>query len=363
MKLLVLRDKKPGHFNQAEGVARAVGRLAPTEVSRLDIRPSWFAHDDIRKQVMRRWGRDARYWLRAMYKVDADALTKPDVIIGSGRPTIAAGILISRALGGLPFLYSGGIGGYDTREVSLMIVASPRAANYPRCAWALIPSIVDPADYAPPRRLATLVDLKGAEIALLVGGTAYRKEWPQNEWDALVRLVREVAKDYGVRWRVSTSRRTPDAVGAQLAALDREDVLAEFIDYRNAGPGTVRALYGADAVAVTEDSMSMLAEGITAKRPVIGLRSAKVHDGYASEAIAGWAMRDWSGTGKPSLAIVPLASVTAEQFASTLLRLEPPTRDVPADLAALIGPVLGLEVPGSAEQVAVTALATPHPRA
>lgn len=343
MKLLVLRDKKPGHFNQAEGVALAIGRLAPTEVERLDIRPTWFAHDDVRKIVMRRYGRDARYWLKAMYALDAEAMERPDVIVGSGRPTIAAGILLSRCFGGVPFVYSGGIGGYDTREVSLMIVASPRAAGNPRSAWAPIPSIVDPADYSAPRRLSTLADLKGAEIALLVGGTAYRKEWPANEWDALVQLVRDVAREHGVRWRVTTSRRTPDEVGARLAALAGEGVLAEFVDYRSAGPGSVRALFGADAVAVTEDSMSMLVEGLTAQRPVIGLRSAKVHDGYASEAISAWAAKSWAAPSfAPSLAILPLGTVNADQFARTLVTLEPPTLDVRGEIARIIAPVLGL---------------------
>ncbi|WP_018387049.1 ELM1/GtrOC1 family putative glycosyltransferase [Ancylobacter sp. FA202] len=346
MKLLVLRDKKPGHFNQAEGVARAVGRLAPTEVARLDIRPTWFAHDDVRKIVMRRYGRDARYWLKSMYAIAAESLDKPDVIIGSGRPTIAAGILLSRFFGGVPFLYSGGIGGYDTREVSLMIVASPRAAGNPRSAWAPIPSIVDPADYPAPRRLSTLADLRGAEIALLVGGTAYRKEWPAKEWDALIALVRAVAKEHGVRWRVTTSRRTPDEVGERLAALAGEGVLAEFIDYRNAGPGSVRALFGADAVVVTEDSMSMLVEGLTAKRPVIGLRSAKVHDGYASEAISAWAAKSWAAPAfGPSLAILPLGTVTAAQFAGTLIKLDPPTLDVRGEIAGIVAPVLGLDAP------------------
>lgn len=344
MKLLVLRDKKPGHFNQAEGVALAVGRLAPTETARIDVRPNWFAHDDVRKFIMRRYGRtapDARSWLRRMYAIEAGALEQPDVIIGSGRPTIAAGILISRAFGGVPFLYSGGIGGYDTREVSLMIVASPRAAGNPRCAYSLIPSTVDPEAYSPPLRLRVPADLRGAELALLVGGTAYRKEWPQNEWDALIRLVRELATDHGVRWRVTTSRRTPDAVGTRLAALAAEGVLAEFIDYRTAGPGSVRALFGADAVVVTEDSMSMLAEGLTARRPVIGLRSAKVHDGYASEAIASWCTARWGVEGQ-SLAILPLGTVTGEQFAATLMALEPPQGNQLDRLAALVAPVLGL---------------------
>lgn len=346
MKLLVLRDKKPGHFNQAEGVALAIGRLAPTEVARIDVRPSWFAHDDVRKIIMRRWGRDARYWLKAMYGIEADSFEKPDVIVGSGRPTVAAGILISRAFGGVPFVYSGGIGGYDTREVSLMVVASPRAAGNPRSAWAPIPSIVDPADYARPPRLDSFEKLRGAEIALLVGGTAYRKEWPQNEWEALVRLVRDVAREHGVRWRATTSRRTPDEVSARFAALAGEGVLAEFVDYRTAGPGSVRALFGADAVVVTEDSMSMLVEGLTAGRPVIGLRSAKVHDGYASEAISAWAAKSWAAPSfAPSLAILPLGTVTAQQFATTLTRLEPPTLDVRGEIAALVAPVLGLERP------------------
>ncbi|GLK70964.1 mitochondrial fission ELM1 family protein [Ancylobacter dichloromethanicus] len=346
MKLLVLRDKKPGHFNQAEGVALAVGRLAPTEVARLDIRPTWFAHDDVRKFIMRRYGSDARKWLRSMYAIEAESLEKPDVIIGSGRPTIAAGILLSRAFGGVPFLYSGGIGGYDTREVSLMIVASPRAAGNPRSAWAPIPSIVDPADYPAPRRLAALGDLKGAEIALLVGGTAYRKEWPQNEWDALIALVRAVAREHGVRWRVTTSRRTPDEVGTRFAQLAGEGVLAEFIDYRGAGPGSVRALFGADAVVVTEDSMSMLVEGLTARRPVIGLRSARVHDGYASEAISAWAAKSWAAPSfGPSLAVLPLGTVGAEQFANSLINLEPPTLDVRGEIARLVAPVLGLAAP------------------
>jgi len=342
MKLLVLRDKKPGHFNQAEGVALAVGRLTSTEVVRLDVRPTFFAHDDIRKIVMRRYGRDARYWLRAMYRIDVDALEKPDVIIGSGRPTIAAGILLSRAFGGLPFVYSGGIGGYDTSEVSLMIVASPRAAGNPRSAYALIPSIIDPDGYAPPRPLKTLDDLRGADIALLVGGTAYRKEWPANEWQALVRLIGEVATRYGVRWHVTNSRRTPDEVGTLLAGQAASGAIHEFIDYRSAGPGSIRTLYGCDAVVVTEDSMSMLAEGLTARRTVIGLRSAKVHDGYASEAISAWAAG-------PSLAILPLATVTAEQFATTLLRLAPPDIDYRDRLARVIAPVLGLAPPQDAQ--------------
>lgn len=337
MKLLVLRDKKPGHFHQAEGVALVIGRMTPIEIERIDIRPTFFAHDDVRKFIMRRFGRDPAYWLRKMYGLDAGAIPRPDAIIGSGRPTVAAGILMAR-LFKVPFIYSGQIGGYDTSDVALQIVASPRSAGNPRSAYALIPSTIDPDRLPPPRRLDSHADLAGAELALLIGGTAYREKYPVGEWRALVRLVADVAKHYGVRWRVSTSRRTPDDVADMFAALAGAGAVAEFVDFRKAGPGSVRDLFRADAIVVTEDSMSMLAEGLAARRPVIGLKSARVHDHYANEAIAAMAAG-------PSLGILPLASVTAEQFAATLLRLTPPEFDARDRLAAAVAPVLGLTPP------------------
>lgn len=319
MKILLLRDKKPGHFNQAEGVSVALRRLGPTEVTRLEVRPSWFAHDDVRKHIMKHYARDNRWWLNAMYHIDADALEAPDVIVASGRPTIAAGILISRMFGEVPFIYSGGVDGYDLHPFGLQLVSSPRQAGDPGSVFVPIPGVINPDDFAAPRPLKALEALRGAEIALLVGGTAYRKEFPQSEWDAMFALVTEMAQRFGVRWRASSSRRTPEVVTDRLAGMARSGVISEFVDYRTAGAGSARALFGADAIVVTEDSMSMLAEGLAAKRPVVGLKSRTVHKHYANEVIASMA--------GPSLAVLPLDSVTPEQLAATLIRLVPPTED------------------------------------
>lgn len=334
MKILLLRDKKPGHFNQAEGVAVALARLGPTQVTRLEVRPSWFAHDDIRKHIMKHYARDRRWWLKAMYHIDADTLEAPDVIVASGRPTIAAGILISRIFGEVPFIYSGGVDGYDLHPFGVQLVNSPRQAGDPRSAYVPIPCTIDPDDYAVPRPLRDLASLRGAEIALLVGGTAYRREFPQSEWEALIALAAQMTERYGVRWRASSSRRTPEQITDRLADLARSGVIAEFVDYRAAGAGSARALFGADAVVVTEDSMSMLAEALAAKRPVIGLKSQIVHKHYANEVIASMA--------GPSLAVLPLASVTPEQLAATLIGLVPPTEDARDVIARAIAPTLGL---------------------
>ena len=337
-RVLILRDEKPGHFNQAEGLALAIARLTPVEADRLEVRPARFATSDMRKFIMRRFGRDARFWLRWMYGLDLDAVAKPDVIVASGWPTIACGLLMSRHFD-VPFIFAGPIDGYATGPNVLSIVASPRQAGDPGAAHAPIPSTIDPDAYAPPKRLATLDDLRGASLALLIGGSAYRREFPQDEWDALLAFVPALAQRYGVRWRVSNSRRTPDAVSDRLKALVATGDIAEFIDYRDAGNGSVRELFGADAVVVTEDSMSMIAEGLAARRPVVALKSRVVHKHYANEVIAGMA--------GPHLAILPMASVTPEPFARTLVSLVPPVEDARDALARVLAPALGLSLPGS----------------
>lgn len=335
-RVLILRDAKPGHFNQAEGLALAVARLTPIETDRLEVRPARFATSDMRKLVMRRWGRDTRFWLKWLYAIDLDAVAKPDVIVASGWPTIACGLLLSRHFE-VPFIFAGPLDGYEPGPLTLSIVSSPRQAGDPGAAYAPIPSTIDPEAYGPPRRLATPEDLRGASLALLIGGSAYRREFPADEWEALLAFVPAMAQRYGVSWRVSNSRRTPDAVSDRLKALAASGAVAEFVDYRDAGAGSVRALFGSDAVVVTEDSMSMLAEGLAARRPVVGLKSRLVHKHYANEVIASMA--------GPHLAILPMASVTPEHFARTLTRLTPPVDDARDLLARAVAPALGFDAP------------------
>lgn len=339
MKLLLLLDKKPGHAHQTEGVAKVLGRMTRVDILRLPVRSRLFAHNDILLFIMRHLANDPAYWLRALYGIDSATIGPVDAIIGSGRPTIAAGILFSR-LCKAPFVYSGEIHGYDTSDVALQIVNSPRAAGNPRCAYAAVPGRIDADDLPAPRPLRTLADLRGAEVSLLIGGKAHGHTYTDTEWNRLVALVEQVTRDYGVRWRVSTSRRSPASLAPRLAALAADGRIAEFVDYRTAGAGSGDRLFAADAIVVTEDSTSMLSEGLAAGRPVIGMKPEKVAVSSVNETVAAMAA---SG----GLAVLPIATATAEQFARTLIGLRLPEtrpRDV---LAAIIAPVLGLTVEGT----------------
>lgn len=323
MEVLILRDRKPGHAHQAEGVGRCIARVVPANLHRLDVRRRVFGHDLVLKLALKYFGRPSDRWLRYLYNIDVSQVQRPDVVVSSGRPTVAAAILLARHFGAR-FIFSGRISGYDLSEVTLMLVHSPRFAFDVRCALAPIPCVVTADDFPPPRELLSEEDLKGAQLSLLIGGKAHGYEYPPDEWRGLVRLVTSLAERFGVRWSVSTSRRSPPQLGDVFGKLAQEGKVAKFIDYRFAKPGSGNALFGADAVVVTEDSLSMMAEGVAAGRKVIALRPRKVADSYANEVVAAAVTRG-------GLAILPMSTTTPEHFAATLFALKRPTVD-PRDM-------------------------------
>src|SRR6185437_12631182 len=71
-------------------------------------------------------------------------------------------------------------------------------------------------------------------------------------------------------------RRTPASVADKIAALAEDDtVVARFIDYRTAGPGTLPEIFGkADVIVCTEDSSTMISEAVSARLPVVGAAPA-----------------------------------------------------------------------------------------
>ncbi|MEZ5818994.1 MAG: ELM1/GtrOC1 family putative glycosyltransferase, partial [Hyphomicrobiaceae bacterium] len=90
----------------------------------------------------------------------------------------------------------------------------------------------------------------------------------------LAAFVCESWRSHRTRWIVSSSRRTPDWVGDHFAELaaKRSGAIAEFIDFRTAGPGTLARLFAeAEAVLATEDSSSMMSEAVCARLPVVGV--------------------------------------------------------------------------------------------
>jgi len=105
-------------------------------------------------------------------------------------------------------------------------------------------------------------------------------------------------------------------------------MIARFIDYRTAGPGTLPEIFGkADVIVCTEDSSTMISEAVSARLPVVGAapaahRFTDEEQDYRNFMVAnGWCR------------VLPIAELTPPSFAKALSEIEPP-RDNPLDVLA-----------------------------
>lgn len=314
-------------------MALALSRLGPVEETPVAVRPRWFGHNRLLALAARPEALPAAVLLHLFYGLDAAALPRPDVILSSGRPTLLAGVLLAR-LYGAPFVYAGRVTGFPRTGIAVELVATPEDAGAAPRVLAPIPGLVDRRRLAPARPLASPADLDGARLSLLVGGDAPDYRFEDGDWPALAGLVRDLHARHGVRWRVSTSRRSPTGLGSAFRRLALDGVVEDFIDFETQGPGSADALMDADALVVTEDSLSMVAEALATGRPVVALQPATVRTGYGPRAVAAMAAE----TGLPRLG---LATTGADDLAAALLA---PRRD-PGDpldrIAAAIAPALG----------------------
>lgn len=230
-----LTDGKPGHEKQILGLANALARLA--DCRRFDIPAP---------------ARTAALldWLAGRFPAGAGR-PAPDLILAAGHATHAAALAARRAHGG--------------RIVVLMRPSLP-------LAWFDL-CLVPEHDAPPPRTnlLATRGVLNAVAAAgrndphnglILLGGTSPHYRWDDDAVIGQVRAVLDATP--ALRWRLTDSRRTPAGLLARLAAaLPGREV--ELLPHAATPPGWLeQALAAAGQAWVTEDSVSMVYEALTA---------------------------------------------------------------------------------------------------
>ncbi len=228
------RDGKAGHDNQARGLIDALQRLIPLDVHEVPLPPLGRLLVDA---VTGRFGAGR-------------ALPDPALLIGAGHGTHPALLAARRARGG--------------RAVVLMKPSLPRA-------WFDLCVIPRHDGVAPaPNVLITDGVLNAIPPAvgkdphqglILIGGPSAHHGWSETELLAQLRVV--LARDTGIQWRIAGSRRTPASTAPLLRALAGTQV--QFIAHEDTDAAWLPAqLARAAVVWVTEDSMSMLYEALTA---------------------------------------------------------------------------------------------------
>ncbi len=253
-------DGKPGHEKQSLGLVNALARL--TRVQRHDLPARTELKD----------------WLLGRLPASQD-LAAPDLIVGAGHACHLPMLAARRLRGG--------------KAVVLMSPSLP-TRWFDLC---LIPEHDHPL-----RRDNVIVTLGAINAAhpeshdrsgrglILVGGNS-----PHYVWDSLsiTRQVLDIVNSTpDTAWRLTTSRRTPADFVAQLARQAPANL--ESLTYDATPPGWLEnALLESERVWVSEDSVSMLYEALTAGAATGLLRlptpgTGRVADGIQRLIDDGW---------------------------------------------------------------------------
>ena len=253
-----MTDAKPGMENQCLGLAEALGL------------------DAIRKHVYPRppWKHLPPWlWLAPLhaYTADSDPLQPPwpEILIATGRATVAAAIAIRRASRGRTFTVQIQNPGVSFRHFDLVVpprhdnctgpnVISTRGALHRVTAQR---SAAEAARLAP-----SLAHLPRPLVAVLIGGSnkIYRMT-PHIVHDLADKLV-AMSRTTGAGIAMTLSRRT----GADAEALLREKLAqVPSVIWDGSGDNPYFGYLGlADHIVVTADSVSMVSEACSTGKPV-----------------------------------------------------------------------------------------------
>ncbi len=330
LRVVFLADTRPGHYHIAQGVIAALSRLRPVDVTRIEVNRKWIVPTRwLRARINAKSFHPPRM-LRMAYRIDAETMPETDLVVSAGGETHMPNICVTQLLG-VPNIFCGSLlRGLEPENFSLIISSYERDQGSDKHLVVMKPSSIDPDEFGRPKVVPAYGPSRLPEtLGLLIGGRAGRIHFGNVDWEKLLGFVVDVSKAWGARWLISTSRRTPDAVADRIAKLaEDETVVAKFIDFRTAGPGTLpEILREADAIVCTEDSSSMISEAVSARLPVVGVSPRRYRFNEDEQLYRDFLMNnDWSRA-------LPIAELSPARFAQALAEIEP-LQENPLDVLA-----------------------------
>lgn len=272
----IISEGSPGHISQSLGLAAALAERVPMDTRQFECRPkiSGFVRHLIRLFWMGKCGRPLPEWMLDGPLGLERAKTgdpPPDLIISSGgRSVFAARTLAVRFK--VPFIFLGERKPYPSAWFHTVFTPSSleTAANDLRMdviPTKITPEIVNQA----------AADWKTRPIGLfwtmLIGGQSRSHDFRPADWEKLAEGMIALARREGIRWLVTTSRRTGKEVEAKLRGLLPPEIVADAVWWCHSPEKKFPAYLGAaEVIWVTQDSISMVTEAVAAGKPVVVVR-------------------------------------------------------------------------------------------
>ncbi|MFZ5756992.1 MAG: ELM1/GtrOC1 family putative glycosyltransferase [Pseudomonadota bacterium] len=280
MQILIVDEGHAGHMTQSRGIADALAARLRAEVAVLT------AHLTLRGflRPLLRWltGRMNRglpdFLLSLAYRWPRVLPARPDLIVTSGGQGVPLAVSLARRFR-VPLVFCGHPDPYPASWFDAVLSPLPMQGH--RCAiqTELLLTGMSPARVAGrgDAYRAGLPAAGGTQLgSVLVGGDSRSHRFVTADWEALAAGLNRLGL-CGWRWLLTTSRRTPPEAEQLLREQVRPEYLLHAVWWHAKPEKVVLDFLGAaDCVFVTQDSLSMVSEAISAGRPVVTLLPAQV---------------------------------------------------------------------------------------
>lgn len=225
-------DGKPGHDNQTLGLIQALSEHVDIQMHSLAPLPAWHV-----------------LWLllRGRYPKQEASLSRPWLVIGAGHATHLS-MLAARCATG-------------AKAVVLMKPSLP-TGWFDLCLVPQHDRVQAKANILLTRgvlnRITAAKNRQTDSGLILVGGPSRHYDWHN---DAVIQQIKTITDKTGHQWTVAGSRRTPPDLADKLSGLNNVDWVAAEQTDANWLP---EQLDRAESIWITEDSVSMIYEALTA---------------------------------------------------------------------------------------------------
>lgn len=269
LRIATIEDHLIGHTRQVEALVEAIADVRPVAVAKLRVR-RWtrIGSHNIRRPLL------ARGWATKLLPlaVEGDWRAPADLVISGSGATTTANVLMKR-LHGARNIFTGFVRGVRDGDIDCILAHQPAHATSPAHVLSPVPVLRFDAPRPGPFR-----GLTGATLAVVIGGEALGNGFDFDDGYCARLFPRLAAIDAAVgslSWIVVTSRRTPAACYPAIEAFVAGAPRVDFVDFRSAGPGSLKRAYGCDGALVTEESKSMVSEFLSNGYPLAALAVAR----------------------------------------------------------------------------------------
>lgn len=265
----IISEGSPGHVSQSEGLVAALARQVDLESTIIQTRPRL---NGLGRDIVRWWmGRSGRPlssgFLKNFLGCDVPESKPPTWIVTSGGKAVFVARTLAARLN-VPLVLIGERKPYPSEWFHTVLTPSPFETGVNDVWLDLIPtqitreSLEKAAALWPERPLGRL-------WTMIVGGTSASHRYTGGDWSALAQGMNAVAREEGIRWLITTSRRTGSATEELLREMLDPVIVADAIWWSSRPEKRLHALLGAaERIFVTQDSITMITEAIASGMPV-----------------------------------------------------------------------------------------------